>query len=116
MIAVPAQDSRLEALHAQYRQAKEQAEEYKRKFDDLKAAITRELEDTYQGDDRPVKAYEIPASVYGPALTVYYKSSEYVPADTLRKLFPGIWSEFKQQTATYTEVRENSQGKPRRKK
>jgi hypothetical protein len=112
VIASPAPDSRLEALHAQYKPLKEAFEQAQQAFKELKAAITAELETEYQGNARPSEAYEIPASAYGPPLTIYYKHSKYMPDSVIREFFPEIWKDFARDKS-YSEVRESQQGRRR---
>jgi len=112
VIAKPEADSRLEALHAQYEPLKQAEIEAKRKFSELKAAISAELETLYSGDARPEHAYVVPASMYGPELTIYYKSQYYLPDASIRDNFPDIWEQFKREKK-FTEVRASQAGRPR---
>jgi hypothetical protein len=50
--------------------------------------------------------------MYGPELTVYYKSQWYLPDAPIREMFPEIWEGFKREKH-FTEVREAQAGRPR---
>jgi hypothetical protein len=115
VIVQPSQDSKLEALHSLYNTLKQEETEAKRKFRELKSAITAELEALYPGDERPSHAYVVPASMYGPELTVYYKSQDYMPDSVIREHFPDIWEAFKKEKH-FSEVREKPAGRPRGRK
>jgi hypothetical protein len=115
VIVAPEPDSRLQSLLAEYEQRKTEAEEAETRFRELKAAITSELEDRYQDDDRPVKGYEIPATAYNPAITVSYRTKEYLPAAKIREHFPKIWDSFKQ-ASQYAEVSVSRKGQRRGKR
>lgn len=112
VIAKPGADSRLESLHSLYNSYKAEAQAAQQKFDDLKKAIVAELEASYTEDERPSKAYEIPSSLYGPAITVFYKSQEYLPSESIKANFPDIYETFKK-TKVFSEVRESQAGKGR---
>lgn len=112
VVVRPAADSRLEGLHAQYEVLKQAEVDAKQAFSSLKNAIAAELEALYAGDDRPSDAYEVPASIYGPALTIYYKSQVYLPSDPIKQFFPEIYNQFKQQKV-FTEVRASQAGQSR---
>lgn len=111
----PGTDSRLEALHSVYNTLKQEETEAKRKFSELKKAITAELEALYPGESRPSHAYVVPASMYGPELTVYYKTQDYMPDSLIRENFPEIWETFKREKQ-FSEVRESQTGRPRGKR
>jgi hypothetical protein len=112
VIVQPGADSRLESLHALYNSYKQDFQDAKERFESLKKSIVAELEKQYTEDDRPSHAYEVPASAYGPALTIYYKSSEYMPDSAIRDNFPDIWDQFHREKK-YSEVRESQAGKSR---
>ena len=115
VIVQPGENSKLEALHSLYNVLKQEETEARRKFKELKSAITAELEALYPGDDRPSHAYVVPASIYGPELTVYYKSQDYIPDSVIREHFPSIWEAFKKEKK-FSEVREAQHGRPRGRK
>jgi hypothetical protein len=108
----PDADSRLEALHSLYNSYKDAAAAAATQFAELKKAIAAELEAQYPGKSRPSHAYVVPASMYGPELTIYYKSQYYLPDASVRDHFPEIWDQFKREKK-FTEVREAQAGKPR---
>jgi hypothetical protein len=53
--------------------------------------------------------------MYGPELTVYYKSQDYMPDSVIREHFPDIWEAFKKEKH-FSEVREKPAGRPRGRK
>ncbi len=115
VIARPGQNSRLEALHAEWNTRKAEFEAAQARFNELKRAMTAELEAEYTGSSRPSKSYVIPASIYGPEIAIYYKEQDYLPSKPIKDNFPEIYNAFKQKK-TFSEVRESQAGKPRGRK
>jgi len=110
-IVQPVRESRLEGLLCLYSQYKSEFAEAKQKFDDLKDAITAELEGLYPDEaTRPTEAYEIPASIMYPGLTWQYKESWYLPVDAIRDNLPNVYEAFKKKKS-YKELREAQTGR-----
>jgi hypothetical protein len=109
VIVKPPRDSRLEALLCLYESRKAEDARTEREFKELKAAILAELEDIFTGSARPETAYEIAPTVMYPALTVSYKSQEYLPVSVIREHFPEIFEKFKVRKPTFAEIREARQ-------
>lgn len=104
VIVKPPRDSRLESLLCLYEARKQAAAQAEAEFKELKAAILAELEGIYIGDARPQASYDISGTQMYPGLAVTYKSQEYVPAAVIRKHFPEIFEQFKQEKE-YSEIR-----------
>lgn len=110
-IVKPAANSRLEGLLCEYEQRKSEAAEAESKFKELKAAIVAELEGLYPDEStRPTAAYEIPASLMYPNLIWQYKTSEYLPAASIKEYLPDVYAAFKK-PKNYWELRESQKGK-----
>ena len=117
VIVKPEANSRLEALLCQYSQRKAEYEDRKQAFDELKSAITAELESAFPDESRPSKAYELQESMMWPRLSFTYSEGSYfLPSDEIKAQMPAVYDHYKKRKKGFWSLREGQQGKPKGKR
>lgn len=105
IVRVP-KDSRLEALLCMEEKARDAHSAADANWDELKSAITAELQAMYPGDAAPTKSFEIPGGPMWHGLTVSWRNGkEYLETSLIRQHIPQIWDAFKKQSKGYWEIR-----------